>query len=104
MVEITIPDINLTEKLINSSQFQQAYSPTQQAFNWCLEQQVVHSNNLELYAVGIVGLAYVFILLYDLDEIEFLNKYKSGFIYMAKLMLIVFFAIYILVIRLRIYY
>ena len=27
------------------------YVPETGCFNWCIEQQVVHSNNLELYAV-----------------------------------------------------
>ncbi len=88
---------------INVNPMQQ-FIPSDACFSWCLEQQVVHSNNLELYAVGLVLMSYIFILLYDMDSIEILQKYRSELIYMAKLMLIVFFVVYILVIRLRIYY
>lgn len=94
--------INLSNELI-APKLQQAYIPDQACFNWCLEQQVVHSNNIELYAVGFVALAYTFIVLYGI-ETDFFQKYRSGFIYFAKLMLIAFFVVYILVIRLRIYY
>lgn len=80
------------------------YAPTDACFDWCIEQQVVHANNLELYAVAIVGVAYVFILLYEMDSINFFKRYQPELIYMAKLMLIIFFIIYILVIRLRVWY
>ena len=95
-INLTIPTIDIN--------LQQPYIPTEDAFSWCVEQQVVHSNNIELYAVMFVVAAYVFIVAYGMDDIEFFNKYKNGFIYMAKLLLIAFFVIYILVIRLRIYY
>ena len=81
----------------------QPFVPNDYCFDWCLEQQVIHSNNIELYAVAFVLAAYIFILLYSMDEVEFLKKYQTEFIYMAKLMLIAFFVVDILIIRLRIY-
>ena len=89
--------------IINNPQ-QQPFIPDNAAFNWCLEQQVVHSNNIELYAIAFVLAAYIFILLYGMEDVEILKKYQPEFIYMAKLMLIAFFVIYIIVIRLSIYY
>lgn len=94
-----LSSIKLPENLQNVP-----FIPDQGCFNWCLEQQVVHSNNLELSTVALIGVAYTFILLASAEDSEFLMKYKEEFIYMAKLMLIVFFAVYILVIRLRIWY
>ncbi len=95
---------NISNETLVNFQLKPPYSPDTGCFDWCLEQQVVHSNNLEISAVGLVLVAYVFILLYGMDNIEFLHKYQSAFIYMAKLMLIAFFVVYILIIRLRIYY
>lgn len=78
------------------------YAPDDNCFNWCLEQQVVHSNNMEIYGVMFPAAAYIFILLYlTVDKYPKLEKYKSMFIYWAKLSLIMFFAFYILIIRLR---
>jgi len=84
--------------------FQQNYQPSNACFDWCLEQTVVHSNNLELYAVFFVLASYIFIILHSMDNVAILKKFQPELIYMAKLMLIAFFVIYILVIRLRIYY
>lgn len=94
--------VNLTQ--INLEDISKPYIPDDTCFDWCLQQQVVHSNNLEIYAVLLIFAAYIFILLATLEDVEFLKKYQTAFIYMAKLMIIVFFAVYILVIRLRIYY
>ncbi len=94
-----IPELNITIK--NNIQ---PFAPDNTCFDWCLNQQVVHSNNLELETVMLVVGAYIMIVLYSMDDIDFCVKYRNAFIYIAKLMLIAFFVIYILVIRLRIYY
>lgn len=80
------------------------FIPDSSCFSWCLEQQVVHSNNLELSAVFLIFAAYIFIVLHSMDDVKLLKRFQPELIYMAKLMLIAFFVIYILVIRLRIYY
>ncbi len=101
MVNITkIPELNVPMLQNNI----QPFAPDNACFDWCLTQQVVHSNNLELETVMLVFSAYIMIVLYSMDDVPFLFKYRNAFIYVAKLMLIAFFVIYILVIRLRIYY
>ena len=89
---------------LNEGVITKQYIPSDQCFDWCIEQQVVHSNNLELWSVMFVFAAYIFILLHSLDDIEFIQKYQKEFMYMAKLMLIAFFVSYILIIRLRVIY
>ena len=98
--------MNITNKMINLTlddlQSTMPYVPDKPCFDWCLMQQVVHSNNMELYAVMFVVFAYFSILAYYFaGEVEVLKPYKEMFIYWAKLLLILFFAFYILVIRLR---
>ncbi|HEC38843.1 hypothetical protein LCGC14_0636150 [marine sediment metagenome] len=95
----TIPELDTT--IVNGIQ---SFAPDNACFDWCLNQQVVHSNNLELETVLLVFGAYIMIVLYSMDDVDFCVKYRNAFIYIAKLMLIAFFVIYILVIRLRIYY
>ena len=100
-------EINLTNNIFKE------FSPTDElgnlntktCYSWCLEQQVVHSNNIELGSIFFVLLAFIMLILYFWSfEIKTLEKYRNAFIYMARLFLIVFFAIYILVIRMRIIY
>ncbi len=91
--------------MINVTISKQDFIPSDACFNWCVEQQVVHSNNLELKLLFFPFMAFVFLLLYfEGENFEFLAKYQSFFIYMAKLFLIIFFAVYFLVIRLRLVY
>lgn len=74
-------------------------------FDWCLEQQVVHANNIELWTMFFPLLSFVMLILYFWSfEIKLLEKYRKGFIYMARLFLIIFFATYILIIRMRVIY
>lgn len=74
-------------------------------YSWCLEQQVVHANNIELWSMFFPLLAFVMLILYFWSfKIELLKKYRKGFIYMARLFLIIFFATYILIIRMRVIY
>lgn len=85
--------------------FGENFYPTEACFDWCIEQQVVHSNNLELWVMFFPAIAFLMITLYFWSfELDKLEKYRSAFIYMARLFLIMFFAAYILIIRLRIYY
>lgn len=78
---------------------------TETCFDWCLEQQIVHSNNIEVWSMFFPFLAFIMLILYFWSfEVKTLEKYRNGFIYMARLFLIVFFAIYILIIRMRVIY
>ena len=81
----------------------QPFIPSNQCFDWCVVQQVTHSNNLELYAVMFIVFSYIMIIGYfSANEWEALKPFRNGMLYLAKLSLIIFFAIYILVFRLRI--
>ena len=83
----------------------QNYYPDTDAFQWCLIQQVTHSNNLELnFMLLPLGAFFMIIGYFWTLEFETTKKYSKAFIYMARLFLIIFFIVYILVIRLRIYY
>lgn len=76
------------------------YTPNAPCFDWCAVQHIIHSNNLELGSIILVVLAYICIVLYGIaDEIKFIKSFKETFIYWAKLLLILFFGYYILVIR-----
>ena len=78
---------------------------TETCYSWCVVQQVVHSNNIEVWSMFMPFLSFVMHILYFWSfEVEGLKKYRSGFIYMSRLFLITFFAIYILVIRMRVIY
>lgn len=86
-------------------QLRQQFIPSDACFNWCLEQQVVHSNNLELWIMFFPFAAFIMLIGYFWSyELDSFKKYSTAFIYMARLFLILFFAAYILIIRLRIYY
>ncbi len=94
--------MNLT---INTDTQLITYHADEACFEWCLNQQVVHANNLELWIMFFPFLSFIFIMLYLWSyELTSLQKYRKGLIYMARLFLIVFFAAYILIIRLRIIY
>lgn len=72
---------------------------------WCLQQQVVHSNNLELQMLLFPLASFIFMLLYfEAENFKVLEDYKNFFIYMAKVFLIVFFAAYLLIVRMRLIY
>lgn len=96
---------NIIENFTLSPYKIQDYIPDTDAFNWCVEQQVTHSNNLELQFMLLPLAAFFMLIGYFWSlEYESTEKYAKGFVYMARLFLIVFFFVYILVIRLRIYY
>jgi len=91
--------LNLSKEIIDS----RFYQPDQQCFDWCITQQVTHSNNIELNVVMIVLFAYISLLVYDgIKDSDRFDKYKDVFIYIAKGLMIIFFAVYILMIRLGI--
>lgn len=78
------------------------YAPNEECFDWCIVQQVRHSNNMELYGILFVVMAYFCILAYYfLGEFEQLRPFRENFIYYAKLLLLLFFGFYILIIRMR---
>ncbi len=76
------------------------FQPTQQCADWCITEQVIHSNNLEVGAVAFVAFSYVMHLLYfSANEYEKLKRFQTFFLYLSKMSLIIFFAVYILVFR-----
>ena len=78
------------------------YAPDKPCFDWCSVQQVVHSNNMEMYGILFVVFAYLCITAYYIaGEFEVTRPYKENFIYYAKLLLLLFFGFYILIIKLR---
>lgn len=102
--------LNITEKMIPYQQDFEGmtlegirtmpYAPDVPCFDWCVVQHTIHSNNLELGSIILVVLAYICIVLYGIaDEIKIIKPFKDTFIYWAKLLLILFFGYYILVIR-----
>lgn len=88
---------------INESVTAWGYLPDNQCFDWCVAQQVVHSNNMEVYAIRILIVVYFLLVLYFIaGEVKFLQRFnRDTFIYWAKLLMIIFFGFYILVIRMR---
>jgi len=80
----------------------QPYAPDSQCFNWCVVQQVAHSNNMELSGIIFIVFAYIFIVFYETaNEIPLIKPYRENFIYYAKLLLMVFFGYYFLILRMR---
>ncbi len=80
------------------------YIPSQQCFDWALDQHVTHSNNLEIGVVFFVFLAYVCINMYHtLKDTKYDSK-ALIFIYLAKMAMLIFFGAYILIIKLRLIY
>ena len=78
------------------------YAPSQECFDWCQIQHVVHSNNIELNAILFIVFAYFCIVGYYIaGEFPKLKRFQETLIYLAKLSLILFLGFYILIIRLR---
>lgn len=100
MTEINITEISQFTPTTELTNFN-----TGSCYDWCLEQTVVHSNNLELQMMLFPAVSFVFLLLYfEADNFEILKDYQNFFIYMAKLFLIIFFAVYLLIVRMRLIY
>ena len=93
----TNPSIN------NTINYAKQYVPDDNCFEWCAVQHVVHSNNMEVYAIRILIVVYFLLVFYFISsEIKFLQKFnRDNYIYWAKLLLIIFFGFYILIIRMR---
>jgi len=69
-------------------------------FDWCLEQNVVHNFNVDMASVGIVGVSYIFHVLYFLgEEYDFFKRYRTMFIYSSRLTLLIFFVYYFFYIK-----
>ena len=81
------------------------WTPTNECFNWCQIQQVTHSNNMEGYMLFFIAGAYLMILLYSsARDYKILEKFKDGFIDIAKYLIISFVFIVFLVFRYRIHW
>ena len=96
--------MNLTIPNLNDAVVEQ-FTPSQSCVDWCILQHVTNYNNIELTTVLFVAGA--LFLLYGAEycnEKEKLKKYSPRMIYLAKLMIYIFFFVYLFVIRLRLYY
>ena len=84
--------MNLTLKELNpQTDNTLPYQATQDCANWCVEQQIVYYNNLELGVIAFVLLSLIMILIGEFcQEHKRLRKYSWYFIYCSKI------AIYIL--------
>lgn len=95
--------VNLTVNLTAPKLFEQ-YAPDQACFDWCIEQHIVHSNNLEAWGVILAAIAYLFLLLAGWAfEIERLKKYQHLFLYMAKVWMLLFFLVYFVFFRWQVF-
>lgn len=76
---------------------------TDACFEWCAMEQVVHSNNTELYSIGLVLGAYVMIMLHNwFEHFPKLKKYQYGCIYLSRIFLIIFFLYYVVFVKYKI--
>lgn len=101
MAVINVP---LIEQILNASISINPipYTATEPCFDWCVIQQVAHSNNMELSGLIFIIVAYLLIVFYEIsEEITFLKAHREVFIYWAKLLLLMFFGFYFLIIRMR---
>ncbi len=78
------------------------YVPDLQCSQWAIEQHITAYHNLETQAVLFVAGALLFLVAYEVcKEYPKLNKYADTMIYYSKLLLYIFFFIYIMVIKLQ---
>lgn len=97
IINVTIQ--NYSQLILNTAQAGDT------CFDWCVQQQIVHSNNLELKIMLFPAIAFLFLLLYfEGENFEVLERNREFFVYMAKMFLIIFFATYLLIVRMRIIY
>lgn len=81
------------------------YQATQKCANWCVEQQLVFYNNLEISAISFVLLALFMLYIAEFcNEHERFKNHSPTFIYMAKVSMYIFFFVFFIVIKLRMYY
>lgn len=81
------------------------FIPQEDCANWCIEQSVTGFNNIEVGAVMFVAGA--LILLYVVEffyEKESMREHIPKVVTLAEVLLYIFFFVYFIVIRLRLYY
>lgn len=81
------------------------YIPTQKCADWCITNQVTNYNNMEIYAIipVVISLTCIYIAEYCNEKEEF-KMFSSTFYHMAKVSIYIFFFLFFVVIRLRLYY
>lgn len=81
------------------------FIPTQECADWCIKNQIVNYNNMEVTTIMFVVCALFMIYAYEFFETSQKLKEHSGyFIYLAKILIYIFFFMYFIVLKLRIYY
>lgn len=72
---------------------------------WCIDQHVTGFNNMEYTSVFFIALALIMMFLYEIcEEHDKLKKHSGKFISLAKTCIYIFFFVYFVVIKLRLYY
>jgi hypothetical protein len=74
-------------------------------FDWCAVQHVTGYNNIETgYVMFIAGALALLLLAEYFNEKENLRKYTMTAVYLAKLLIYIFFFAYFVVLKMRLYY
>jgi len=81
------------------------YQPDQQCYEWSLEQSITSYLNIETYTVMFVGVALLFLFAHEFCVMHpKLSKHAPYMVYSAKIMIYIFFFLYLVVIKMRLYY
>lgn len=73
---------------------------TQPCFDWCVEQHVVHTYNVDMTSIAIIGFSFIMHSMYFLgEEYEFFRKNRNMFIYISRLTIVIFFVYYFFYIK-----
>lgn len=96
MINLTITGFNATNSIAT---IEPIYSPPPACFDWCVVQHVVNANNSLLYGLFFVVMAYGFLVAIPYIRFTKYEELADVFEYMARIMLILFFGYFFLVIR-----
>ncbi len=89
---------NLT--ISSKAEFMQPFTPSQGCFDWCSVQHIVHFNNVSVWSILIIGVAYVALSAIPyFEESEKLQDYAYTLVTFARLSLITFLFYYFVYIR-----
>lgn len=94
--------MNITNTIINNTV---GFIPQEDCAEWCISQSITGFNNIEVGAVMFVAGA--LILLYVAEYFYHNEKLRENIptiINLAEILLYIFFFVYVIVIRLRMYY
>lgn len=89
--------IGINEKTIG-------YQADKNCLDWCVPQHVINYNNMETYNLWFVASAMICIFCAEYFIYKNNIKVASFFIYVSKISIYIFFFVYFVILKLRLYY